>query len=141
MICSLLPIPEKQSMITTCTIAQDNPVTIPSSGITITEELTSSIKLIWLTSSKLTVVMSGYSARGFEYPNAKHTTSFEGKVPEARDSETFPNRKDQSRTRASTPPATSSSGLSGPYSATGFASNISGKQQSAYTAKGFLGRL
>jgi len=92
--------------------------------------------------------MSGYSVHGFEDPNAKHTTSFEAKVPEARDPDTFPNLKEHSTASAPDTTRTSSLPQSGMKSAAGFSDNIPHdaaagdlQQQPTYTAKGFKGRL
>ncbi|KAB5511664.1 hypothetical protein GE09DRAFT_1267933 [Coniochaeta sp. 2T2.1] len=92
--------------------------------------------------------MSGYSSYGFLDLAAKHTTSFEAPVLEARDPSTFPKREVHTATDASSAPASGGSAQSGPYSAAGFHSEASHNNNNnidhdepAYTVKGFQGKL
>lgn len=91
--------------------------------------------------------MSAYSVRGFEDPEAKHTTTFEAKIPEARDPVSFPHCRERPSAYEAAG-STASPTKSGPYlAADGFVDNSgstpnhstmqAGQPQPAYTANGF----
>jgi hypothetical protein len=92
--------------------------------------------------------MSGYSVHGFEDANAKHTTSFEAKVPEAGDPETFPHCKEQSPPPEIIASTSHVTPHSGPKSVAGFDKDApedltqrETKKQSIKMPEGFHGRL